>query len=204
VGFSDPPEITGDRSHTNWDGKCRQPQLKISSILLLFELLSKAGMERIWIDFLVSIYQQSVRRALLTRSEYSFDFIFHKHSCCLYISIKCERNSRGMVLKSDTNHAIQSKTEKIERAEHTLQLACIHLKKSSAARFTSIHAKHCTLQISLPTYQHTRSVLASDYTLCMQFVRLNGTCVGAFTPTCSVCDSNSLVLEYERDPVSLR
>jgi hypothetical protein len=54
------------------------------------------------------------------------------------------------------------KSEQIERAAHTLQLACTSLEKSSADRFTSSHAKDCTCQISLPTFQHTRSVLPSD------------------------------------------
>jgi hypothetical protein len=46
-----------------------------------------------------------------------------------------------MVRKSDTIHAIRSKTEQTERGTHTLQLACTRLEKSSHDRFTSGHAK---------------------------------------------------------------
>jgi hypothetical protein len=61
------------------------------------------------------LYQQFVRRVFFI----TIRIFFHKHSCCLYISIKGERNARGMVRKSHTIHAIQSKSENKSSEQHT-------------------------------------------------------------------------------------
>jgi hypothetical protein len=112
--------------------------------------------ERLVIETKFSLSHNLTKRVCLSVS-WSECSSINIHVAYTYISIKCERKARGMVRKSDTIHVIQSTSE-----GHTLQLASTRLEKSSADRFTSSHAKECTFQISLPTFQHTRSVLASD------------------------------------------
>jgi hypothetical protein len=72
----------------------------------------------------ISLASSVIQMQIFLRSEYCFVFNFHKHSSFLYISMKFERNSGGMVRKSNMIHAVQSKVwEELEREAHTLQLA---------------------------------------------------------------------------------
>jgi hypothetical protein len=90
-----------------------------------------------------------------------------------------------MVRKCDVIHPIQSEDrEEIELATHSLELACrfacTRLEKSSADRFTASHDKHSACQISLPTFQHTRFISTSDWSLRANHTAKQNFCCGLY------------------------
>jgi hypothetical protein len=170
VGFLDPPAITGHQSTTNWDDKYHQPQLHIYSILLFFKFLSKVGTERIFLHYLYSHLDWFPLVCLsVTRTPH---YLYYDQNILLispstiilvacYISIKCKRNSQGMVHKYDMVHTIQSKDRRIwANGALTIKHAwCLYLLgKIKCWQIYLGHTKDCACQISLPTSNmHTSS-----------------------------------------------
>jgi hypothetical protein len=92
------------------------PSSRFLQFCNFLKILSKADTERItfysitFVHILINFLEfiSNLYCPFLLQSEYSFDFTFHNHSCCLNISIICGGNSREMVRNSDMIHAIQS------------------------------------------------------------------------------------------------